>query len=194
MFDPETPAITTMLRGNVADQVTVHAASRDLHSGMYGGAARNPIHVLTRILADMHGDDGRVAIPGFYDDVPELDPAVKAQWEKLPFSAERFLGDVGLTHPAGERGYSALEHVWARPTAEVNGIWGGYTGAGFKTVIPAEASAKISFRLVGGQDPERIREAFRQFVRDRLPADCRAEFKARGGGHATVMPLEDPAF
>ena len=194
MFDPQTPAITTMLRGNLADQVTVHAASRDLHSGMYGGAARNPIHVLTRILAEVHSEDGRVTIPGFYEGVPELDPAVKAQWEKLPFSAERFLGDVGLAEPAGERGYSALEHVWARPTAEVNGIWGGYTGAGFKTVIPAEASAKVSFRLVGDQDPERVREAFRQFVRDRLPSDCTAEFKARGGGHATVMPLDDPAF
>jgi acetylornithine deacetylase/succinyl-diaminopimelate desuccinylase-like protein len=194
MFDPQTPAITTMLRGNVADQVTVHAASRDLHSGMYGGAARNPIHVLTRILADMHANDGRVTIPGFYDGVPDLDPAVKKQWEKLPFSAERFLGDVGLQHPAGERGYSALEHLWARPTAEVNGIWGGYTGAGFKTVIPAEASAKVSFRLVGDQDPEVIREAFRRFVLDRLPGDCHAEFKARGGGHATVMPLGNPAF
>jgi acetylornithine deacetylase/succinyl-diaminopimelate desuccinylase-like protein len=194
MFDARTPAITTMLRGNVADQVTVHAASRDLHSGMYGGAAQNPIHVLTRILAAMHDDEGRVAIPGFYDGVPELDPAIKAQWDRLGFSAEDFLGQVGLAEPAGRHGYSALEHLWSRPTAEVNGIWGGYTGAGFKTVIPAEAHAKVSFRLVGDQDPERVREAFRAFVRDGLPPDCRAEFKARGGGHATVMPTGDPAF
>lgn len=194
MFDRETPAISTMLRGNVADQVTIHAASRDLHSGMYGGAARNPIHVLTRILADMHDDDGRVAIPGFYEGVAELDPAVKAQWEKLPDRADEFLGDVGLKIPAGERGRSVLEQIWARPTAEVNGIWGGYTGAGFKTVIPAEASAKISFRLVGEQDPEKLREAFRAFVRDRLPGDCTARFVARGGGRATVMALDNPAF
>ena len=194
MFDARTPAITTMLRGNVADQVTVHAASRDLHSGMYGGAAQNPIHVLTRILAAMHDDEGRVAIPGFYEGVPELAPEIKAQWDRLGFSPQAFLGEVGLAEPAGRHGYSALEHLWSRPTAEVNGIWGGYTGAGFKTVIPAEAHAKVSFRLVGDQDPEHIRELFRAFVQDRLPADCRASFAARGGGHATVMPTADPAF
>jgi acetylornithine deacetylase/succinyl-diaminopimelate desuccinylase-like protein len=194
MFDVDTPAITTMLRGNVADQVTIHAASRDLHSGMYGGAAQNPIHVLTRILAAMHGDDGRIAIPGFYEGVHEVPPAIKAQWDRLGFDAGEFLGAIGLSEPWGRHGYSALEHLWSRPTAEVNGIWGGYTGAGFKTVIPAEASAKVSFRLVGEQDPEHVRECFRAFVRDRLPADCRAEFTGRAGGFATVMPTADPAF
>ena len=194
MWDRETPAITTMLRGNVADQVTVHAASRDLHSGLYGGTAQNPIHVLSRILAAVHDDDGRVAIPGFYDGVEELPAEIKRQWDNLGFSAEKFLGDVGLSEPWGKHGYSALEHLWSRPTAEVNGVWGGYIGEGFKTVIPAEAHAKISFRLVGDQDPEAVREGFRQFVRDRLPSDCNASFKARGGGVATVMPLEDPAF
>jgi len=194
MWDASTPAITTMLRGNVADQVTIHAASRDLHSGMYGSAAANPIHVLTRILADMRDDSGRITIPGFYDGVPELPAALKAQWDRLDFSAEAFLAGVDLGQPAGETAYSALEQIWSRPTAEVNGIWGGYTGAGFKTVIPAEAHAKVSFRLVGDQDPEAIRHAFRTFVEDRLPADCTASFRARGGGRATVMPLTDPAF
>jgi acetylornithine deacetylase/succinyl-diaminopimelate desuccinylase-like protein len=194
MFDAATPAITTMLRGNVADQVTVHGASRDLHSGMYGGAAQNPIHVLARILAAMHDDDGRIAIPGFYDGVHDLPADIRAQWDRLGFSAEAFLGDVGLKAPAASHGYSALEHLWSRPTAEVNGIWGGYTGAGFKTVIPAEAHAKVSFRLVGDQDPERVRALFRAFVSDRLPPDCRASFQARGGGHATVMPTDAPAF
>jgi acetylornithine deacetylase/succinyl-diaminopimelate desuccinylase-like protein len=194
MWDAETPAITTMLRGNVADQVTIHGASRDLHSGMYGGAAANPIHVLTRILAEMRGDDGKIMIPDFYDGVPEISGDLKTQWERLGFAAGEFLGEVGLARPAGETGYSALEQIWSRPTAEVNGIWGGYTGAGFKTVIPAEAHAKVSFRLVGDQDPETIRAAFRQFITDRLPSDCRAEFVARGGGRATVMPLSDPAF
>ena len=194
MWNASTPAITTMLRGNVADQVTIHAASRDLHSGMYGSAAANPIHVLTRILADLRDDGGRITIPGFYDGVPEISGDLKAQWERLGFVPEDFLGEVGLARPAGETGYSALEQIWSRPTAEVNGIWGGYTGAGFKTVIPAEAHAKVSFRLVGEQDPEAIRAAFRQFVTARLPADCRAEFVARGGGLATVMPLADPAF
>ena len=194
MWDRETPAITTMLRGNVADQVTVHAASRDLHSGMYGGTAANPIHVLTRILAAIHDDEGRVTISGFYDGVHELDPKIKAQWDGLGFSAEKFLGEVGLSEPWGKHGYSALEHLWSRPTAEVNGIWGGYIGEGFKTVIPAEAHAKISFRLVGDQDPEAIRTAFRKFIEARLPADCTASFKSRGGGVATVMPLDNPAF
>lgn len=194
MFDPETPAITTMLRGNVAEQVTIHAASRDLHSGLYGGAARNPIHVLARILADMRDADGRITIPGFHEGVAEPDPALLAQWKELPFSTETFLGDVGLQVPAGERRRSALEQIWARPTAEVNGIWGGYTGEGFKTVIPASAHAKISFRLVGEQDPEHVRRAFRQFVRDRLPPDCRAEFLARGGGRATTIAVDNPVF
>lgn len=194
MWNAATPAITTMLRGNLADQVTIHAASRDLHSGMYGGAAANPIHVLSRILADIHDDAGTVTIPGFYDGVSEIPSDLKRQWDALNFSHEAFLGEVGLGVPAGETAYSALEQVWARPTAEVNGIWGGYIGAGFKTVIPAEAHAKISFRLVGDQDPEAIRAAFRRFVEDRLPADCTASFKARGGGKATVMPLSDPSF
>jgi acetylornithine deacetylase/succinyl-diaminopimelate desuccinylase-like protein len=194
MWNASTPAITTMLRGNVADQVTIHAASRDLHSGMYGSAAANPIHVLTRILADLRDDSGTITIPGFYDGVPEISGELKAQWDRLGFVARDFLGEVGLALPAGETAYSALEQIWSRPTAEVNGIWGGYTGAGFKTVIPAEAHAKVSFRLVGEQDPEAIRSAFRQFITARLPADCRAEFVARGGGMATVMPLADPAF
>ncbi|MEO1491879.1 MAG: M20/M25/M40 family metallo-hydrolase [Pseudomonadota bacterium] len=194
MWDPETPAITTMLRGNVADQITVHAASRDLHSGMYGGAAANPIHVLTRILAGMHDDDGRITIPGFYDGVPDLPEAIKTQWDGLNFSHERFLGDIGLSVPWGTHGYSALEHVWSRPTAEVNGIWGGYIGEGFKTVIPADAHAKVSFRLVGDQDPEDIRAKFRAFIESRLPKDCRVSYQSRGGGHATVMPTTDPKF
>jgi acetylornithine deacetylase/succinyl-diaminopimelate desuccinylase-like protein len=194
MWNASTPAITTMLRGNLAEQVTIHGASRDLHSGMYGGAAANPIHVLTRMLAAMHDDGGRVTIPGFYDGVTEISGNLKAQWDGLGFNAGDFLGEVGLGLPAGETAYNALEQIWARPTAEVNGIWGGYTGAGFKTVIAAEAHAKVSFRLVGDQDPETIRAAFRQFILDRLPGDCRAGFVSRGGGKATVMPLSDPAF
>ncbi len=194
MWDARTPAITTMLRGNVADQITIHAASRDLHSGMYGGAAANPIHVLTRILAGMHGDDGRILIPGFYDGVSELPDDIKKQWDGLGFKPEKFLGDIGLSEPWGKHGYSALEHVWSRPTAEVNGIWGGYIGEGFKTVIPAEAHAKVSFRLVGAQDPEDVREKFRAFIHSKLPSDCSVSFRSRGGGHATVMPTTDPKF
>ncbi|MFM2389842.1 MAG: hypothetical protein RLZZ437_1397, partial [Pseudomonadota bacterium] len=161
MFDARTPAITTMLRGLTKSEFTLHAANRDLHSGMYGGLARNPIHVLTRILANLHDDAGRVQVPGFYDDVAELPDTLRQQWQGLPFDHAAFLGDVGLSVPAGEADRTPLEMVWSRPTAEVNGIWGGYTGAGFKTVLPAEANAKVSFRLVSEQDPARIIPAFR---------------------------------
>ncbi|MGH6925734.1 MAG: M20/M25/M40 family metallo-hydrolase, partial [Propylenella sp.] len=190
MWNRETPAISVMLRGLVYEEVEVQAATHDLHSGFFGSAARNPIHVLTRILADLHDENGRVTIPDFYDGVPAVTPALKAQWESLAFDQKAFLGDIGLSIPAGEKGYSALEQVWARPTAEVNGIVGGYTGAGAKTVIPAKASAKVSFRLVGDQDPDAIRRNFRTFVEARLPADCKASFLNHGGDRAIVQPSD----
>ncbi|MBS7793083.1 M20/M25/M40 family metallo-hydrolase [Roseococcus sp. SDR] len=194
MWDAETPAITTMLRGLCGEEVIIHAADRDLHSGFYGSAAANPNRVLARILADLHDENGRVTLAGFYDGVPELDPALRAQWDTLGFTAEAFLGAVGLGIPAGEKGYSALEQTWSRPTAEINGMGGGYQGEGFKTVIPAKASAKVSFRLVFDQDPHKVRAAFRQHVMDRLPADCRAEFIEHGSGQAIRFPTDDPAF
>jgi acetylornithine deacetylase/succinyl-diaminopimelate desuccinylase-like protein len=149
MWNKNTPAITTMLRGLVLEEVVIAAASRDLHSGLFGGAAINPIRVLTRILADLHDDKGTVTLPGFYEGVQELPADVAAQWHALDFSESAFLGDVGLSVPAGEKGRSVLEQVWSRPTCDVNGIIGGYTGEGTKTVLPARASAKVSFRLVG---------------------------------------------
>ena len=154
LFESATPAITTMLRGLAKAEFTLHAASRDLHSGMYGGLARNPLHVLTKILSGLHDDQGRVQVPGFYDDVTELPDALRAQWQNLAFDHAGYLGDVGLSVPAGEADRTPLEMIWSRPTAEVNGMWGGYTGAGFKTVLPSEAHAKVSFRLVSRQDPE----------------------------------------
>ncbi|MEL6478138.1 MAG: dipeptidase [Pseudomonadota bacterium] len=194
MWDRETPAITTMLRGMVGAEITVKAASRDLHSGFYGGAAANPIHILTRALAGLHDDQGRITLPGFYDGVPEIPADVRAQWDALGFSDEAFLGEIGLSHPAGERGMNAMYLTWARPTCEVNGIWGGYTGAGFKTVIPAEAHAKVSFRLVGSQDPEQVRAAFEAQIKAAIPADCSVSFQPKPGAPGTVMPLTDPAF
>ncbi len=194
MFDPQTPAITTMLRGLCGEEIVITAAARDLHSGMYGSAAANPNHVLARILADLHDEHGAVALPGFYDGVPELPEALRAQWARLDFDASDFLGAVGLSVPAGEQGRSALEMVWSRPTAEVNGMGGGYQGAGFKTVIPSKASAKVSFRLVFEQDPHAIRAAFRAFVRARLPADCTVEFIEHGSGRATTFDTAAPAF
>ena len=164
MWDRETPAICVGLRGLVGEEVTVKAADRDLHSGEFGGAAANPIRILAKILADIHDDNGRVTIPGFYDGVEETPTQILKSWEALGETAESFLGEIGLSIPSGEKGRSVLELIWARPTAEFNGITGGYTGKGFKTVIAAEASAKVSFRLVHKQDPEKIREAFRDFV------------------------------
>ncbi len=194
LHEDHIPAITTMLRGLVAEELTIHAARMDLHSGMFGGLAMNPIRVLNRILANMHDDKGRVTIPGFYDGVTELPEAIRAQWQSLSFDHAKFLGDVGLSIPSGEQDRTPLEMVWSRPTAEVNGIWGGYTGDGFKTVLPAEAHAKISFRLVGDQDPAAIRAHFRTWVTDQLPADCSAEFHMDGGAPASVMPISNPAF
>ncbi|MEX6507048.1 M20/M25/M40 family metallo-hydrolase [Jiella sp. M17.18] len=192
MWDKETPAIATSLRGLVGEEVVIKAASRDLHSGYYGGAAANPVRVLAKILADIHDETGRVTIPGFYDNIPELPEEVKAIWDGLGFSESEFLGEVGLSVPSGEKDRSVLEQLWSRPTAEFNGISGGYTGAGFKTVIAAEAFAKISFRLVAGQDPEKIRAAFRDFVTSRLPADCEAEFHPHGGSPAIQLPFDSP--
>lgn len=194
MWDAHTPAIQTMLRGLCGEELVIHGADRDLHSGFYGSAAANPNHVLARILADLHDEEGRVTLPGFYDGVPELPETLRAQWDALDFDPAVFLGAVGLSVPAGEKGRSVLEMTWSRPTCEVNGMGGGYQGDGFKTVIPAQASAKISFRLVFDQDPHAVREAFRAFVRQRLPADCRVEFQEHGAGRAIRFPIDAPAF
>jgi acetylornithine deacetylase/succinyl-diaminopimelate desuccinylase-like protein len=192
MWDRQTPAISTMLRGLLYEEVIVQAASADLHSGMYGSAARNPIHVLAKVLADLHDDNGRITIPNFYDGVPEISPALKAQWKTLNFDEKAFLGGIGLKIPAGEKQYSALEQIWSRPTAEVNGIAGGYTGEGAKTVIPAKASAKVSFRLVGDQDPEKIKRNFHAIVEARIPADCKVTFLNHGGDRAVSQPSDSP--
>ena len=194
MLGPNVPSITTMLRGLCGEEIIIEAADRDLHSGLYGSAAANPNHVLARILADLHDADGRVTLPGFYDGVSEPPAALKEAWEALPIDAAGFLGAVGLSVPAGETGRSIFEQTWSRPTAEVNGMGGGYQGAGFKTVIPATASAKVSFRLVYEQDPHAVRAAFREFVRARVPADCTVRFVDHGAGRAIGFPIDAPAF
>lgn len=194
LFESTTPAITTMLRGLLGEELTIHGPNKDLHSGMYGGAAANPIRVLSKILANMTDATGRITIPHFYDGVTELPDTIRAQWQSLAFDHAKFLGDVGLSVPAGEQDRTPLEMIWSRPTAEINGIWGGYTGDGFKTVLPAEAHAKVSFRLVGEQDPFAIRDHFRTWVQDQLPADCRVEFHGHGNSPAGVMSIANPAF
>ncbi|OCW56076.1 M20/M25/M40 family metallo-hydrolase [Hoeflea olei] len=192
MWDAETPAIAVALRGLVGEEVTITAADRDLHSGLFGGAAANPLHILSKILADLHDDTGRVTLEGFYDGVEETPAQILASWESLGRTAEDFLGEVGLSVPSGEKGRSVLELTWARPTAEVNGMWGGYTGEGFKTVIAAKASAKVSFRLVGKQDPAQVRAAFRAHVESRLPADCTVSYAPHGGSPAIQLPFDSP--
>lgn len=190
MWDRQTPSITTMLRGLVGEEIEITCANKDLHSGMFGNAARNPNQVLAEIIASLRAPDGSVTLPGFYDDVAEISPELKAQWQTLGFDEAEFLGEVGLSKPAGEQARSVLETIWARPTCEINGMIGGYTGDGFKTVIPAKASAKISFRLVSGMQPDKIRAAFRQHVRDRVPADCSVKFTEHGGSPAITVPSD----
>ncbi len=194
MWDSNTPAISTMLRGMVGEQLTIIGPSLDLHSGMYGGPAINPIRVLNKILAGIHDDSGRITLDGFYDGVTEPTEQIKQQWAALNHDEAGFLGSVGLSKPAGESGYSVLEQIWSRPTFDVNGIWGGYTGEGFKTVLPSEASAKVSFRLVGKQDPIKIQQTFQQYVRDQLPEDCSVTFHSKDASAATVMPINAPEF
>ncbi len=192
MWDARTPAITTSLRGLVYEEVKLTCADRDLHSGLFGGAAQNPLRVLANILAALHDDNGRVTLPGFYDGVHELPPDVKADLAGLNLTAEEFLGGVGLKAPAGEKGRLLIEQIATRPTAEINGIIGGYTGEGAKTVIPGQAMAKVSFRLVGAQDPQKIRDSFRAFVRSRLPVDCSVAFGNFGGAPAVELPFDNP--
>lgn len=194
MYADGRPAITTQLRGLLGEEIVIRGADRDLHSGSFGGLAANPLQVLVSALAALKDAQGRVTLQGFYDGVPELSETLRADWEALGFDAGDFLSQVGLHHPIGEPGRSELEMVWNRPTLEINGIAGGYAGEGFKTVLPAEARAKVSCRLVGTQDPEAIRDALRAHVRSFLPADCSVEFHPHGGSMASVMDISDPAF
>jgi acetylornithine deacetylase/succinyl-diaminopimelate desuccinylase-like protein len=190
MWDIETPAVTTRLRGLVYVQIDLKAASRDLHSGMYGGSALNPNNLLVRVLAELKDGQGRVQVPGFYDGIVEPSAEQRAAWAALGFDEAAFLGSIGLSIPAGETGREALERLWARPTADINGIWGGYTGDGSKTVIPSGAHAKLSFRLVPGQDPQRIVEALRQFLTERLPADAKLGLQVFGTSPGFEVPAD----
>ena len=190
MWDTKTPAITTSLRGLVYQELTITCADRDLHSGLFGGAAQNPIRVLANIIADLHDDQGRVTLDGFYDGVPETPTQILEQWKHLDL--DDFLPQVGLKTPAGERDRMMIEQIQSRPTCDVNGIIGGYTGEGTKTVIASQASAKISFRLVGDQDPKAIAAAFESFVRARVPADCQFTLVHHKGSRALALPFDMP--
>ncbi len=190
MWDIATPALTTALRGLVYLQLDLEGPSRDLHSGMYGGAVLNPLNTLARLLAQLHDDDGRVAVPGFYDAVRLLDDGTRAAWRALDFDAGGFLEEIGLEHEFGEPAFTTLERTWARPTLDVNGIWGGYTGDGSKTVIPSQAHAKLSCRLVADQEPETVLAAIKAFVEARAPADAKLTWHVFGSEPAMAVPAE----
>lgn len=194
LFDNNTPAVVLMLRGIVNEEITITGPSMDLHSGMYGGIAMNPIRVLSKILASLHDDQGKVTIPEFYDHIVSPPPDVVSSWQQLNGYTDNLLALIGLKHLAGESERTALEMVWSRPTCEFNGVNGGYCGEGLKTVIPSQASAKISFRLVDGQNPEHIRNQFRKHMLSLLPDDFTIEFKSHGDGKASCYSTGHPLY
>lgn len=189
MATPDIPAITAMVRGMVSEEVTIHAANRDLHSGIYGNAARNPIQLLVEIISKLRDKEGRVTVPDFYNGVPDIPIEIRQKWQDIGKTDAELLSPIGLKETAGEKAFKAVEQTWCRPSCEINGISGGYEGPGFKTVIPAKASAKISFRLVGKQNPQEIQKQFRQFVMDQIPSDCRVEFQSHGLSSAGMVAL-----
>jgi acetylornithine deacetylase/succinyl-diaminopimelate desuccinylase-like protein len=192
MWTVDQPAISYALRGMTYLEATVTGPNRDLHSGMYGGGVINPLNLLSRVLGNLHDETGRVTVPGFYDDVIPVGENEKAQWDALGFDEKAFLGDIGLDPESagGEKGYSALERLWARPTLDVNGIYGGYTDPGAKTVIAAQATAKISCRLVADQDPRRILDALKAHIEAQLPKGYSVAFTELGCAPAVRVPTD----
>lgn len=191
-FAPDVPTVTYGLRGLSYVEIHVQGANRDLHSGSYGGAAPNPINALAEIIAKLKDDQGRVTIPGFYDGVEEITPAEREMWAKLPQDDAAFAASIGVPSLPGEVGYSVLERLWARPTLDVNGIWGGYQGEGSKTVIAAKAGAKVSMRLVPGQDPERITQLITDYVPTIAPEGVKVEVKSLHGGQPIKVDADSP--
>jgi acetylornithine deacetylase/succinyl-diaminopimelate desuccinylase-like protein len=187
------PAITYGLRGLVYTEVTLTGPSHDLHSGLYGGTLHNPANALCQLLATLHTPDGKVNIPGFYDDVRALTPKEREIWSKLPFNDESHRKEMGVPHLFGESGFTTLERKWARPTCDINGLTSGYQGPGAKTIIPAKASAKVSMRLVPDQDPKKIEAAFRRALESRVPRTVTLDIHVHSGAHPSLLPIDNPA-
>jgi acetylornithine deacetylase/succinyl-diaminopimelate desuccinylase-like protein len=194
MWAADVPSMCNGMRGLAVAEVTLSGPGRDLHSGSFGGGVPNPLHAMASLLAGLHDADGRVTVPGFYDRVVELNETERELIAKLPFDEKEWLaeaGDSGATY--GEQGFSTLERIWTRPTAEVNGMWGGHTGPGSKTIIPKEAHAKVSFRLVADQDPAEVVARFQEYVKTSTPAGLEAVVTSHGGVRACRSPIDSPA-
>jgi acetylornithine deacetylase/succinyl-diaminopimelate desuccinylase-like protein len=195
MWAADVPSMCVGMRGLAEAQIELRGAERDLHSGSFGGGVPNPLHALADLLAGLHDSDGRVTLPGFYDNVLPLSAAERELIARLPFDEKEWLADAGHSGAAaGEAGFSTLERIWARPTAEVNGMWGGHTGPGGKTIIPAQAHAKLSFRLVADQQPAEVIAALRRYVSERTPPGIEATVTSHGDGvRPSFSPLDSAA-
>lgn len=188
------PSITVGLRGLSYMEVEVTGPNRDLHSGVYGGAVANPINILSKMIASMHDENGHITIPGFYDKVVELSVADRESMNKAPFNLDAYKKELDINEIQGEKGYTTLERTGIRPTLDVNGIWGGYTGEGAKTVLPSKAFAKISMRLVPNQDNKEITELFTKHFNSIAPKSVKVKVTALHGGQAAVTPTDSRAF
>jgi acetylornithine deacetylase/succinyl-diaminopimelate desuccinylase-like protein len=191
-FAPGVPAITYGLRGIAYYELRLRGPKQDLHSGTFGGAITNPGNALVTLLAALRDKDGRIQVPGFYDDVEPLTDRERKEYHGLPQTDKEFMDSVGVTGMFGEAGYTSLERRWARPTCDINGLTSGYQGEGAKTVLPAKASAKLSFRLVPNQDPHKITTALRKFFEERLPAGITMELIVHHGAPGVLVPLDSP--
>jgi acetylornithine deacetylase/succinyl-diaminopimelate desuccinylase-like protein len=191
-FGPGQPAITYGLKGIVYCELRLTGPKQDLHSGTFGGGVTNPANGLARMLASLVDKSGKVKIPGFYEDVIPLTKRERKQFAALPFDDAEFMAQIGVTGVTGERGYTTLERRWARPTCDINGIWGGYQGEGAKTVLPAKAGAKFSFRLVPNQDPAKIQQALRQHLEALCPPGIHMEVITMHAARGIVVPLDSP--
>jgi len=194
MISLENPSLETGLRGLSYVEVEVVGPNRDLHSGVYGGAVANPATILAKFIASLHDENNHIAIPGFYDDVLELTEEERTALNKAPFDIEEYKEDLGVKEVWGEKGYTTLERTGIRPTLEVNGIWGGYTGEGAKTVLPSKASAKISMRLVPNQNSHKITELFKRHFESLAPDTVKVTVKPHHGGEPVVTPTDSAAY
>jgi acetylornithine deacetylase/succinyl-diaminopimelate desuccinylase-like protein len=194
MISNDIPSITVGLRGLSYVELELTGPNRDLHSGIYGGAVGNPINILSRLIASLHDDNYRITIPGFYDDVEEVSSEERNAMSAIPFDIRKYKEDLEVDETVGERGFSIIEQTTIRPTLDVNGIWGGYTGEGAKTVLPAKAHAKISMRLVPNQEPEKITKIFTDHFIAIAPKSVKVKVTPHHGGDAAVTPIDTPEY